>query len=91
MALLFELLISKCVQAAEACQLKLRSIGTKPEHIADGKIISLGVVIVSISMLLSSVGELLAQTYALLFIFAFLCFNHIYVSYTPFLVIIFLV
>jgi len=26
-------------QAAEACQLKLRSIGTKPEHIADGKVI----------------------------------------------------
>ena len=27
-------------QAAEACQLKLRSIGTKPEHISEGKIIT---------------------------------------------------
>jgi len=24
------------LQAAEACQLKLRRFGTKPEHIADG-------------------------------------------------------
>jgi len=26
-------------QAAEACQLKLRSIGTKPEHISEGKFV----------------------------------------------------
>jgi len=26
-------------QAAEACQLKLRSIGTKPEHLSEGSVL----------------------------------------------------
>jgi len=34
-------------QAAEACQLKLRSIGTKPEHISEGIFYILYVIIVS--------------------------------------------
>jgi len=50
-------------QAAEACQLKLRSIATKPEHISEGKINSLFVFIISILNLSSSLGELLAPNF----------------------------